>query len=56
MSQRPTVIDPHAGRRSTNELGTMSMPQKLPLISATVVAYAIAAATVICQTPLLALY
>lgn len=34
----------------------MSMPQKLPLISATVVAYAIAAAAVICQTPLLALY
>jgi hypothetical protein len=51
-----TYIKPAPPRRSPNEPRIMSMKPRLPLISATVVAYAIAAAAVICQTPLLALY
>jgi hypothetical protein len=52
----PTDTEPAPPRRLPNEPSIMSMKPKLPLISATVVAYAIAAAAVICQTPLLALY
>jgi hypothetical protein len=41
---------------TANTLPTKNRLPKLPLISATVVAYAVAAATVICQSQLFAFY